>query len=351
VYLPGGELLGAHATPTVAVRLAERGRSVTVETAAGREIALAVTSPSGGTAVVRMLVPTDELTRGVDRAWLVLAVLAVALLLLAVLVADRLARGMVRSTTDIARVSRLLATGVLDARAGHAGPPEIRAVAEALNQLAGRIQHLVDQAREEAADLSHRLRTPLTALRMEVDQLPAGAERLTGRIDDLERAVTAVIRDARAEPVRTRLCDAAMVVREQVDFWAPLAEDENRPMRVRITEQPLPVAVGAADLRACVDALLNNVFIHTPVGTPLAVVLERHESMVRLVIIDQGPGFAQADPVRRGTSGTNSTGLGLDIARRKAHAAGGSFRIDSSPRGARVVLELLAGIGNVGVQD
>jgi signal transduction histidine kinase len=111
-------------------------------------------------------------------------------------------------------------------------------------------------------------------------------------------------------------------------------------MTVRLAEAPLTVGIRAPDLRACVDALLGNVFTHTPAGTPFAVTLAHHNGGARLQIMDRGPGIDDVDVARRGVSGAGSTGLGLDIARRTAHASGGSFHIDSSARGVRVMLDL-----------
>lgn len=348
VFLPDGTKLGAGASVSTAVRLAGRGHSVTVATATGREVAVAVTGSTNGTAVVRTFVSDARLTAGVDRAWLILAVLGGSLLLLAVLVADRLARSMIRTFADVGAVSRLLAVGTLDARVEPSGPPEVQAMSTALNNLAGRIQELVAQEREEVADLSHRLRTPLAALRMEVDvTVPGGAtpqqaQRVAERVASVERAVTALIRDARQrrEPAVGHQCDAAALVREQIEFWSPLADDEARRMTVDVPAGPLLVRVRPDDFRACVDALLGNVFTHTPAGTPFSVRLERRTGGARLRVADRGPGLADADAARRGTSGAGSTGLGLDIARRTAYASGGSCRIDSSAHGVRVTLDL-----------
>lgn len=348
VFLPDGTRLGAAAAVSTAVQLARRGHSVTVSTATGREVAVAVAGATNGTAVVRTFVSDAQLAVGVGRAWLILAVLGAALLLLAVFVADRLARSTIRSFTDVAAVSRLLAAGTLDARVEATGPPEVTAMSTALNHLAGRIQELVRQEREEVADLSHRLRTPLAALRMEVDMLEPGgvppptAHRVAERVAGVEHAVTNLIRNARQrrEPAAGDSCDATTVVREQIEFWSPLADDEGRRMTVDVVAGPLLVRVPADDLRASVDALLGNVFTHTPAGTPFSVRLERRGSGARLRILDRGPGLADPDAARRGTSGTGSTGLGLDIARRTAYASGGSCRIDSSTHGVRVTLDL-----------
>lgn len=348
VFLPGGTRIGAPAAPSVAVQLAERGRSVTVATPAGREIALAVVQPSGGTAAVRVLVGNNALTQDVSRLWSVLGLLALALFVLAVLVADWLARRLAGPLAEAAGASRLLAAGALDTRAAVSGPAEVRAVATALNHLAGRIQDLVHQAREDVADLSHRLRTPLAALRMEVDadaadaEDPGRAQRIAARVEAVENAVTELIRDARRRGREhgPQVCDAAAVLREQVDYWSPLAEDEGRAMTVDLAPGPLMVRVGAEDLRAGSDALLGNVFAHTPPGTAFSVTLEAREAGARLRIADHGPGFTDPDAARRGESGARSTGLGLDIARRTALATGGTFQVDGSPRGVVAVLDL-----------
>jgi signal transduction histidine kinase len=86
----------------------------------------------------------------------------------------------------------------------------------------------------------------------------------------------------------------------------------------------LRVRAAGADLTATVDALLENVFSHTPGGTAVEVTLVASpEGGGRLVVADHGPGFAM--PQQRGLSGAGSTGLGLDIARRTTESAGGGM--------------------------
>ncbi|RZU52996.1 signal transduction histidine kinase [Krasilnikovia cinnamomea] len=345
VYLPDGRVLGAPAAETAAVRLARAdGQSFTVDGAGGREIVVPVVTAQG-TAVVRTVVPRAELTRGVTKAWLVLAGLGAALVLLGLLVADRLARTLVAPIAELSAVSHRLARAELSARASPAGPPELREVAGALNHLAGRIQDLLRQEREQVADLSHRLRTPLTALRLEAESLrdPDDAARVAAAADAIERAVTAVIREARhrgAQRPRTG-CDATAVVADRVAFWSVLAEDTDRGVHRELPAAPLPVAVPADDLAAALDALLGNVFAHTPDGTDFGVFLTaRPGGGAVLTVSDAGPGFAQS-ALRRGASGSGSTGLGMDIARQAAEASGGALRVETGrDGGARVVLEL-----------
>jgi signal transduction histidine kinase len=348
VFRPDGRVLGAPAPRTAAVRLAElRGRSLTVAAGPDREIVVPVVA-GGRTTVVRTVVPGSELTRGVAQAWLVLAGLGVALVLLGLLVADRLARTLVAPIAGLSAVSHRLARAELDARADPAGPPEVREVAGALNHLAGRIQDLLREEREQVADLSHRLRTPLTALRLEAESLrdPDDAARMAAAADGVERAVTAVIRQARrrGEHRPAGGCDATAVVADRVAFWAVLAEDTDRAVHRDLPAHPLPVAVPADDLAAALDAVLGNVFAHTPDGTAFSVSLRpRADGGATLIVADDGPGFpgSHTGVLRRGQSGAGSTGLGMDIARRAAEAGGGSLHIDSSTAGgARVRLEL-----------
>jgi signal transduction histidine kinase len=339
VFLSGQLPLGAPARRTPAVRLAERGGSFTVAEAGGREILIAVQGLASGPAVVRTFVTNAELTRGVTQAWLILAALGVILLGMGVAVADRLVGTVTDPIGELARVSHLLAAGDLDARASQAGPPEVREVAQGLNHLAGRIRDLIWQERERVADLSHRLRTPLTALRLEVEAMPAAEDLLAG-VEALERAVTSLIEDARTRTRAPGDCDAAAVVTERAAFWSLLASDQGRDMSTGLGGGPLPVGIAAPELAACLDALLGNVFAHTPQGTSFTVRLRpRAGGGAVLSVVDTGPGFAAADLVRRGASGGQSTGLGLDIARQAAEASGGSLTIKAG-NGGHVVVEL-----------
>ncbi|MCR6487991.1 HAMP domain-containing histidine kinase [Amycolatopsis sp. OK19-0408] len=344
VFLPDGTVLGAPAPRTPGVTLAAaQGSSLTVEDAGGREILVAVQGLPRGTAVVRAFVDQAELSRGLGAAWLVLAGLGVVLLALGVLVADRLARSIVRPVHELAAVSRRLAEGDLDARARAGGPAEVRSVAAALNLLAARIRDLVRQEREAVADISHRLRTPLTVLRLDAESLadPAEAERITAHAESLERQVTALIDQARARDSAPGSCDAAAVVRARAEFWSVLAQDQDRAVTLALDDGPLPVAVGEPELAAALDALLGNVFAHTPEGTAYAIRLTATDGGARVEVSDEGPGF---DEVSRGDSGAGSTGLGLDIARQTARASGGSFAVTRGP-GARIVLDLGTALG------
>jgi signal transduction histidine kinase len=296
-----------------------------------------------GEALISVFVPAETLRAGVTRTWVVLGGLGTVLLALALLVADRLARTMTRPVTELAHTAHQLGSGDLTARAVPAGPAEVRDVATAVNRLAERIDELLDAEREGAADLAHRLRTPLTALRLDVEALPpADRERLLAGVDAVNRGVDEVIFEARRS-VREGLaagCDAAAVVGERVRFWAVLCEEEARPLTVDLPAAPTPVRVPAADLAAAVDALLGNVVAHTPDGTAVSVtVRSAADGEVHFVVADAGPGL-RAGAVERGRSDGGSTGLGLDIVRRTAEGSGGELRIASTGAGTAVTMVL-----------
>lgn len=345
VFLPNGQVVGEPARPTDAVRLAETGRTVVADTPLGREIAIPIAGLAEGTAVIRVLIEPDRLDAGVVKARLALLGLAVVLLLLAVAIGDTLARTFTRPLESAADVADRLAAGDLEARADPSGPHETQSVATALNRLAGRILDLLRAEREAAADLSHRLRTPVTALRLDVEGLAPGPtrDRLTDDVDMLNASIDAVIREAR-DPSRSEIgarCDATAIVKERIEFWAALAEDEDRAATVRLPEHPVEVAASGAQLEAAVDALLGNVFAHTPSGCGFRVELTEQSNGALLTVADEGPGWPPGYLGRRGHSEAGSTGLGLDIASRMAKATGGGMQLSTSVgSGAEVRLYL-----------
>jgi signal transduction histidine kinase len=343
VFLPDGRTIGPDAPRSAAVMLAANGASGTATVPGGREVVIAVAGLSGGTAVIRTFVPQSALGAGVGRSWTVLALLGLCLLALSLLVADMLGRTLTRPLSAVATVSHRLAHGELEARADDRGPPEVREVSAGLNQLAGRITDLLAEERELVADLSHRLRTPLTALRIDVDTVAERSvrERLLSDLDAVDRTVDSVIHEAN-RPGRHGVaiaCDGAAVLAERAAFWSALAEEEGRRFSVAIAPGPIDVPVHHADLCACVDALVGNVFRHTPEGVAFSVRLDAPPSGgARLVVADDGPGLPDGLVHRRGASGAGSTGLGLDIVARTARRAGGGLRLDRSPSGGAAIV-------------
>ncbi|WP_300680907.1 HAMP domain-containing sensor histidine kinase [Nocardioides sp.] len=305
----------------------------TASVAAGRVVQVQATSTQG-IATVFVLSP-DSAVVGTVR-WRALAVIGSGILLLgiATVAAEATARRLTRPLRRTAEAATALRSGDLLARAPVEGPREVADVAVELNALADRIDELLAHERERTADLSHRLRTPLTAVRLGVEALPAGAARtsLEEQITVLERALTRGIQDAR-RPQREGLhprCDAVAVVADRVAFWTPLAQDQGRAVGARMPSGPVEVRAAAEDLAAVLDALIENVIAHTDEGIGLEVAVVEVGGEPAVEVWDEGPGIPP-EALSRGRSDRGSTGLGLDIARSFAVATGGALTLVSSP--------------------
>lgn len=352
VFLADGRTVGAPAERGDAYRLARRGRTFSTPVEGGVEVLSPIVLPGDATAVVRVLVPTATLRRGVEAAWAVLGGLGLALVALGVVVAERLARSVVGPVEALAAAAHRLGEGHLDTRVATTGPAELGEVAQAFNRLAARVRELLAAERETVADLSHRLRTPLTALRLEAESLPQPTDRrrIAAGVDEVEAAVSRIITDAR-RPVRggPSACDLVAVARRRVAYWAALADDQGRAWSFDASIDELPVPLHAVDVEAALDALLGNVLTHTPDGTGFRVAVDRTvDGGALLVVEDEGSGFPAGDVVARGASGAGSTGLGLDIVRRTAEAAGGSIGVGGGDAGGGRVEVRLPSVGGPG---
>jgi signal transduction histidine kinase len=341
VMLPDGTVLG-EALP---------GQGSLVETAADRQATISDTVEGGweyalpvigrdGIAVVDVFVTEAQLTAGVTRAWLLLGLLGVLLVVVAVWVADRLGQRLVRPITSLATTARRLGGGDLEARVEVSEPEEIREVGESFNWLAGRLEQLIAEEREAAADLSHRLRTPLTSLRLQAEKLRDDEERaeVLAQVDRLEKSIDQLIVATRSIPSRGRgPSDLPSVVSARCSFWSVLADEQGRELQVSVADGPIEVALPPEVVEDMVDALVGNVFSHTDPGTDFAVAAGADDERPWLEVSDHGPGFASRHVVARGVSGAGSTGLGLDIVRRTAESVGGFLEMSDRPGGGAVV--------------
>jgi signal transduction histidine kinase len=265
------------------------------------------------------------------------------------------------STRALVHAAAAVGSGDLGARVPPAGPRELAEVAHAFNQMAERLVAARTSEHELVADLSHRLRTPLTGLRLDADALDSddtsvGAlspseldrrrsiRRIRQAIKTLEGEVDVLItttRKAVDPPPEPGVCDASEVVRERMRFWSALAEDQDRQHKVLGAHTRIRVPLPRAELAAALDAVLGNVFRYTAQGTAFEVAVSRRDGYVAVRVDDAGPGIL--DPgraLRRGASDQGSTGLGLDIARRAATAASGSVSIDRARLGGASVVML-----------
>ncbi len=332
------EVIGEPVPATENIEAALNGATFRAKVKGGQAIYAPVLLPATGeTVVVRVFVSDAALTEGVTRSTAILIGLSLALVAIGIAVADRLGRSMVQPVKELSATAAILGEGNLEARVTPSGPPEVQEVAVELNDLADRIVNLLRMEREAAADLSHRLRTPLTAVRLDAEALEPGprTERLIDDLDELERTVDFVINEAR-RPIRSdadRSCDLGAVAEQRVEFWTALAEEQERTLEYMADGQTARVLIGADDATAMIDALIGNVFAHTDEGVGFTVAVATiDERNVMLIVDDQGPGFS-ADMAERGLSSGGSTGLGLDIAARTAGAGGGALIIGTSGSG------------------
>lgn len=345
IRLPDMTLLGTnHATAAQLTSVARSGRATTLSVPGGEELVQPELLGSG-TSLIEVYLPDSASTHGLTEAWLTLSVVAVVLVLGSTLVADRLATRVVGSSRHLADASRQLGEGDTSVRVEAGGPRELAEAGEAFNAMADRVEQLITSEREMVADLSHRLRTPLTALRLNAAGLgeSQAARQTQESVMRLELEVDKIIRTARAGTQTTpgtsttsAVCEVAAVARERIAFWSALAEDQERPWRFFGPSSPAAVAVSAQELGAALDTLLGNIFRHTPEGAGFQVTVHHGDGAVAVLIDDAGPGLAEPEQaVKRGqgTGGAGSTGLGLDIVRKLAERVGGTLHTDRSPLG------------------
>lgn len=305
----------------------------------GWEVALPVIGREGA-AVVDVFVTDAELTEGVAGAWALLAVLGVVLVVAAVWVADRMGAGLVGPIRNLALAAHRMGEGDLEARVEPADPEEVREVGEAFNHLARRLDQLLVAEREQVADLSHRLRTPFTSLRLQAEKIsdPSDRAEVLTQVDRLEQAIDQLIVTARSRPdVSGGRCNLDRVVTDRAAFWKVLADEQSRRLTVETGASGVELGMTAETVEAGIDTLIGNVFAHTAPGTEFAVRTGITDSRPWLEVADEGPGFPDVSMAARGMSGGGSTGLGLDIVKRMADLTGGELEVGNRPgRGAVV---------------
>jgi signal transduction histidine kinase len=324
---------GAPPSPPSAVR---QGRAVTTIGPAGSRFVWEPVRGRGLAVAVMVAVPAALLDQGVQRDWIFLFAGGALLVLVAVALADRLGRSIVKPILALEATARQLRDGDLDTRVTPAGPVEVAEVGIAVNELAARIGELLENERGAAADLGHRLRTPLTSLRLDLDSLPPGADRqnLASDLAALEAAVDTLIQETRRPQRPDGHTDLVKAVQRRMAFWSVLAQSQGRCCSVDLPFRSVEVALSRDDLEAAIDALLSNIFTHTPEGVAFQVSVtgaRRPPAGWSLVVADEGQ-RDNRNGTRRHGGGSRGTGLGLDIVRRSAARAGGD--VEAGPTAA-----------------
>jgi signal transduction histidine kinase len=305
---------------------------------------------------VRITYPTSAVDARIRRYWLVLAAIAGVVLAAAALVGVRLAAFVVRPLRRLEVAAMAVGEGELSARAPEdVGAPEVRSLAMVFNETVAKLEQLLRFQDEFVADASHQLRTPLTALRLRLENLegdvaPSGQSELEGALAEVERLgvlVESLLRLARAEAqaVPAGRVELAGLVRERVEAWSALAEE--RGVRLVADSEGAPAARAAEErVRQVLDNLVENAVEVSPRGGTITIAAREGPKWVELHVRDEGPGLSPEERRRafdrfwRGRSGEGS-GLGLAIVRLLVEADGGEVELLEAPeQGVDAVVRL-----------
>lgn len=281
--------------------------------------------------------PIGELHRRVYREWLLIAALSLGGVLVAVALAALQARRLARPLEAIARRSEELGDGDFSVRAGRFGVPEIDAIARGLDSSAGRIAELVAREREFSANVSHQLRTPLTALRLRIEEAGGSNGATTreeeldaalGEVDRLEATIADLLAHARLtgadSPVTVNL---GAVVHQHAARWRPAFARSRRELAVGADKNVL-VRASRGTVGQVLDVLLDNALRHGSGTVRVDVSADRRNASV--TVADAGPGIPdelQDRIFERGDSRAGGTGIGLHLARALAQSDNGSLRV------------------------
>jgi len=323
---------------------------------------VAVPVASGGNVhgALRVTLDTSDVNARIRSFWIALAGVAVVVLVAVGVIGWLLARSVTRPlrhlTADAARFSSGDLT-VGDQRSE--GPPEIRTLDDTMSTMAHRLDGLLASQRAFVADASHQLRTPLTALRLRLENLqsqledqssPAIESELERAIDEtgrLTELVTNLLHLARAdERSLGSNVDLRTLVVDRVDTWSAVAAELGVTLNgPESTDGP------AVDVRAVpgaveqiLDNLLDNALAVAPSGSIVTVRMERSADIVRLSVVDRGTGLSDTDKANatkrfwRGDVSTPGTGLGLAIVDALVSSCGGRLVLDDTPGGGLTVM-------------
>lgn len=336
---------------------------------------VAVPVASGGVVhgAVRITYPTSAVDRRVRRSWLTLAGVAVVSLLAAAALAAGLASSISRPLHRLQQAAARAGMGDLTARAPtDEGPAEVRALAAAFNDTAERLAGVLAAQDAFVADASHQLRSPLTALRLRLENLEADVaaeaqDDLRAAVAEavrLSRTVDALLALARADRAAgdppTGVVDPLALLEERRAAWSSLAEEREVVLTVErpAGAAPRPVWATPDRLAQVLDNLLANALDAAPAGSRVALRLTTGPTpgWIELHVLDEGPGLDEEERARafdrfwRGRraatprDGLGGSGLGLSIVRRLVAADGGHVELVARPEGGTdAVVRLAAG--------
>ncbi len=301
---------------------------------------------------VRVTYPTAALDTRVRDTWEAIALLCAAVLAAVALVGVVLARSITRPLRTLEQATDRLGHGDLTARLDSSdGPKELRQVAHTFNRMAAQLDDLIDSQTRFVADAAHQLRTPLTALRLRLENLDAGDDldhtavaAASAEVARMAKLIDGLLILARDSALReyAQSCDLAAVARERVDGWSDVARDRGVRIELDAPEHAWGYALpGAAE--QLFDNLIDNALSASPPAGTVTVVVRRDASHVDFRVLDEGPGLDDDarerafDRFWRAPGAANAgTGLGLSIVRQLVEASGGTARLDARAGGGLV---------------
>ncbi|MEU4998435.1 ATP-binding protein [Streptomyces sp. NPDC021622] len=281
--------------------------------------------------------PRTAVTQEVGRTLLIIGAVALLAIVAAVLLAVRQANRLASPLTDLAETAERLGSGDPRPRHKRYGVPELDRVADVLDGSAERIGRMLTAERRLAADASHQLRTPLTALSMRLEEITvtddldtvkeeatialAQVERLT---DVVERLLTNS-RDPRTGSAVS--FDLDEVIKQQLEEWRPAYRSAGRAI-VSSGKRNLQAVGTPGAVAQVLAALIENSLMHGGGTVALRTRVTGTQTVVE--VTDNGPGVPAdlgARIFERTISGHNSTGIGLAVARDLAEADGGRLEM------------------------
>ncbi|MEQ8143113.1 ATP-binding protein [Streptomyces sp. OP7] len=298
---------------------------------------ISATAPGEEGETVTVQEPRSSVTQEVARTLLIIGLVALLAVIAAVLLAIRQANRLASPLTDLAETAERLGSGDPRPRHRRYGVPELDRVADVLDASAERIARMLTAERRLAADASHQLRTPLTALSMRLEEITltddpdtvkeeatialAQVERLT---DVVERLLTNS-RDPRTGSAVT--FDLDEVIKQQLAEWRPAYRSAGRAI-VTSGKRELRAVGTPGAVAQVLAALIENSLMHG--GGTVALRTRVTGNQIVVEVTDEGPGVPAELGSRifeRAISGRNSTGIGLAVARDLAEADGGRLEM------------------------
>lgn len=297
--------------------------------------------PVGAVRVTQSVAAVHAAVRRVELGLALIGAIVLAVgLVVGVVIAGQIARPLGR----LERVAQRLAGGDLSARAAVEGSREQRSLGASFNEMADRMQRLLASQRAFVADASHQLRTPLTGLRLRIEEAratnvgPQAAAELDAGLAEVDRFAEIVEEllvlsraGERESPGEDVSLDAA--IERALTRWQAAA-GERKIALDRGSLQGGAVWCAEADVDRALDVLVENALRYAPQGSNVTLA----GAPGRIEVCDCGPGLSAQDAEAvferfhrgsAGRSGPPGSGLGLAIARELARKWGGEVTLEN----------------------